>query len=56
MKEDSKYLYDQIMTLADQRTGKFYLMQIADYAVPGINDWEYATQWNLGTHVKRQTT
>ena len=47
MKADIKYLYDQSMTLAHQRTGKCYRTQIADYAVAGINDWENATQCNL---------
>ena len=35
------------MTLSDQRTGKCYQIQISEYAVAGINDWENATQCNL---------
>ena len=40
MKSDIEYLFYQSMNLVDQRTGKFYWMQIYEYAVAGINDWE----------------
>ena len=47
MQFDIKYLYDQAMTLSDQRTGKCYQMQISEHEVAGIIDWGNSAQYSL---------
>ena len=57
MKADIKYLYDQAITPANQRTGKCYQIQINEYAVSEINDWENSNQCNfLSMQLHKKTT
>ena len=52
-----KYLYDQDIALADQSTGKLYWVQISEYAVAGVNDWQNSNQSNfLGIQLYKAIT